>query len=82
MGLAQVNGLGDEAKRHLRKIRKFSRVECDEHIASAFDTWNFRNNFEWDLDLSIITDSGIAIKKNVTRDDREDIVSSFFGFEY
>lgn len=82
MGLAQVKGLGQEAARHLRKVRGFSKMECDEHIASAFDTWNYRNNFEWNLDLTMVTDSGITLKTNVSREDRSSVMQSFFDGDY
>jgi len=78
MGLAQVKGLGDQAEKHLRKVRKFSKLESQKHIEAAFETWGNRNDFEWTLDLSLITDNGITLKRSVNSGDRMNAVNSFF----
>lgn len=55
MGLAGVNGRGNEARAHLKKVRGFS----DE----AFVIRRKRSVHNWELDLSLITANGIGLKK-------------------
>lgn len=62
MGLAQVRGRGDIAKAHLMRVTKMNARAADQHIDRAFELWGERNKIQWQLDLSIITNSGITLK--------------------
>lgn len=48
---------------HLKKIKNINDEELKKHIKEAKELRNKRNNIEWILDLSIITNSGFEIKK-------------------
>jgi len=73
MGLAQVRGKGDIAKKHLSTVRHFTDFQADNHIEMAFELWNYRNNFNWKLDLSLITSNNIKLATNVGVNDRRSI---------
>lgn len=73
MGLAQVKGRGKFALEHLMKVRNVNHSSAECHVREAFDLWNHRNNIEWSLDLSIITDSGIKLAKKIETHERMNI---------
>ena len=62
MGFAEVKGVGDQARAHLKKVRRFTDAEVDRHIQDAFAVWKKRNQKSWTLDVSVITLAGIQIK--------------------
>lgn len=62
-GYARVSDRESEAYDHLKRVRNFNDYECNDHIAEAFDVWRERNSQLWFLDLSLITDNGITLKK-------------------
>ena len=47
---------------HIKKIKKIDDEELEEHINESFKIWKMRNKIKWELDLSIITNSGFVIK--------------------
>ena len=61
IGLARVNGLEEEALQHLKKVRGFGLVELKEHIDMAYAIWSERNQYVWNLDLSLITTNGYKL---------------------
>lgn len=73
MGLAQVKGREEVATQHLIGVTGMNRVDAVRHIRDAFDRWRERNRYEWDLDLSIITDSGIGLARKVEKQQRKAI---------
>ena len=72
-GLAKINGREKEAEEHLKKVRVFNEEELKEHIDIAWAIWNERNQYEWELDLSLITANGFDIIKPVGKFDRKTI---------
>ncbi|ACT51321.1 DUF5710 domain-containing protein [Methylovorus glucosotrophus] len=58
-GLANIKGLGAEAGNHLKSVNKWTDEELNEHIDSSFNTWKFRSEFDWKLDISWLLDRGI-----------------------
>jgi hypothetical protein len=52
LGLAQVNGRGNIAKKRLMYVNNWNSKETEEHIKDAFVLWNQRNNINWSLDIS------------------------------
>ncbi|GAA1874327.1 hypothetical protein GCM10009751_37340 [Myceligenerans crystallogenes] len=62
-GRAQVVGVADAALVHLRAVTGMNQAEADAHIAEAFHVWEERSRWTWDLDLSILTDAGVAIRR-------------------
>lgn len=61
MGLAQIRGRDAIATEHLMKVTGMNKQEANAHINNAFDLWEKRNIHKWDLDLTIITNSGIKL---------------------
>ena len=64
IGYASVSGKYEKAYSHLKKVRDFDNQDCDDHIERAFKLWDKRNEYKWELDISLITDNGIKLKKN------------------
>ncbi|MGW1201164.1 DUF5710 domain-containing protein [Streptomyces cyaneofuscatus] len=62
-GYAQVRGLEAKAFAHLVKVTGMSRAEARRHIDMAFTVWDVRSATTWTLDLSILTDAGITLKR-------------------
>lgn len=52
MGRSQVIGKGEHAKNHLKKVNGWSNSQAVKYINKAFNTWERRSQFEWELDLS------------------------------
>lgn len=74
LGFATINGNGETAIKHLQKVRNFTEEEVKEHIDMATAIWNERNQYEWKLNLDLITLNGFEIIKPVLMDDRKNIV--------
>lgn len=51
---------------HLVKVTQMSRAEARRHIDMAFTLWKLRSATTWTLDLSILTDAGIALNLEVS----------------
>ncbi|WP_207386052.1 DUF5710 domain-containing protein [Legionella gresilensis] len=61
MGLAQIKGREKQATEHLMRVTGMSALDAQKHIKDAFDLWAERNQFIWELDLTIITNSRIKL---------------------
>ena len=61
IGLAQIQGKEKIAKKHLSSVRKFTEDECENHIQDAVKIWHERNEIDWSLDLSLLSDNGVTI---------------------
>ena len=72
-GFAKICGKEEEASTHIKKIRNFNLEELKEHIDTAWSIWVERNQYEWKLDLSIITSNGFDIIKPVGKEERKQI---------
>ena len=73
-GFAISNGKEVEAFEHFKKVRNFSTEQAKEHIDIAYAIWNERNQYEWDLDLSLIISNGFEVVKPVYKSDRKNIM--------
>ena len=62
MGLAGVLGKRNEAETHLKKVCIFTDEQVKLHRDEAFALWRKRNESEWKLDISLITNNDIQIK--------------------
>ena len=62
-GYANVQGRTDEALAHLRKVNGMTLVEALAHVHAAEDVWISRSGRMWELDLSILTDVGITVRR-------------------
>ena len=52
IGLAQIKGKYEEAKRHLAKVNGYSNKESEKYIRKQFELWTSRSKYEWTLDCS------------------------------
>ena len=74
IGLAEIKGRYKEARYHLLKVRGFTDKECDSHIEEAYKLYYKRSKFNWELNLDILTNSGIKIIKPVNKNDRQNYI--------
>lgn len=61
-GLARKRGLDGVALRHLCSVTGMSREQARRHVDQAFALWSRRSSRDWTLDLSILTEAGVALK--------------------
>ncbi|MET9726471.1 DNA primase [Streptomyces zaomyceticus] len=66
-GYAQVRGLEAKAFAYLVKVAGMSHAEARRHICMTFTVWAVRSATTWTLDLSILTDAGVTLKRPPTR---------------
>ncbi|WP_185893245.1 hypothetical protein [Streptomyces sp. WAC08241] len=80
-GYAQVRGLESKAFAHLTKVTKMDGITARRHVDAAFATWRRRSQVSWKLDLSILTDAGIAIRRPPSAEKRPDIAAATLAAE-
>ena len=51
IGFADTQGMGDDARRHLMRVRAWTRTEVEDHIAEAFALWEKRNGVVWRVQI-------------------------------
>ena len=52
-----------EATEHLQKVCGLSSADTTKHIQAAFALWGKRNSKCWTIDVSLLTNSGIKLRK-------------------
>ena len=62
-GYANVTGRTREAFDHLCAVTGMSAEHANHHIANAEHDWIQRSRRAWTLDLSMLTDAGITLRK-------------------
>ncbi|MGD9531645.1 MAG: hypothetical protein AB7V44_33285 [Pseudonocardia sp.] len=62
-GFANVQGRTDEALAHLQEVNDLTLPEALAHVYAAEDVWIARSARVWELDLSILTDVGITLRR-------------------
>jgi len=62
-GRAVVFGTSDAAFLHLRAVTGMSKADADTHVAEAFHVWEERSRRTWTLDLSMLTDAGVTVRR-------------------
>lgn len=63
MGFAQITNKADYALNHFMKINKINKVDAQKYIKQAFAIWEKRSLKKWKLDITLLKDFGIDIKK-------------------
>lgn len=61
IGLAGVQGYGEQAEAHLAKINGWNREQTDAYLKTVWDTWHERSCHNWSLDLDWLNRYGIHI---------------------
>ncbi|MFD2796442.1 DUF5710 domain-containing protein [Promicromonospora vindobonensis] len=69
-GRAQVVGTADAAFIHLRAVTGMSETQTHAHISEAFRVWEERSNRSWTLDLTMLTDAGVTVRKPLKAEER------------
>lgn len=72
-GLARITGKSSEAFKHLCTVTKWPVTQADQHIDAAFALWKTRSTITWELDLSILSEAGIALTKTPPATERADL---------
>lgn len=62
-GLAQVNGKGEIALKHLMKINEWTETRAERYVKAAFELWAERSKKKWKLDISHLSEYGIDTSK-------------------
>jgi hypothetical protein len=52
----------EKINNHIKKINNYNDEELQEHINSSYSLWKERNKIKWNLDFSILINSGFTIK--------------------
>ncbi|MEU6757832.1 DUF5710 domain-containing protein [Streptomyces sp. NPDC046685] len=81
-GYAQVRGLEAKAFAHLVRVTGMSRAEARRHINMAFTVWDVRSATTWTLDLSILTDAGITLKRPPSAEKRPGVAAATLAAEH
>lgn len=76
IGFARISGKEQEALEHLKKVRGFNLEELKEHVDIAYAMWIERNQYLWEMDLSIITSNGFKIINPIEKNNRINIVEN------
>jgi len=61
MGYANVTGRRKEARQHLMEVRNFTEEEFEKHYEEVGNLWVIRNNIDYILDISLITNNGFEL---------------------
>lgn len=71
-GLAEMQGYGEKAIKHLMKVNGWKRKKAEKHIQKQFVLWNERSTQDWKLDISHIQD---AFYRELTGKEVEEIMA-------
>jgi len=61
LGFANVTGRSDQALAHLRAVTGMTDAEASRHVHAAGALWTARSQRAWTLDLTMLTDAGVAL---------------------
>jgi hypothetical protein len=66
-GLAQVNGKGEIALKHLMKVNEWTVKRAEAYIKTALKRWAERSEKKWKLDISHLSEYGIDTSESKER---------------
>ena len=72
-GLARINGKDAAALRHLRAVTGMPSNQARQHVDAAFALWARRSRVNWSLDLSMLTDAGVAVAEPPSARERDNV---------
>ena len=67
IGRAIAIGKHQEAYNQLAKVNKWTKQQVEQHILESFEIHRERSKYEWDLDISILTEEPYEIKLKNTK---------------
>jgi hypothetical protein len=59
---AQIDGVYEEALEHLGNVNKWSKAEVDAYVAGVWETFHWRSQQQWTLDLTYLQRYGLEVK--------------------
>ncbi len=62
-GFSKRNKNISKISEHIKKVKGITEEELKIHIKNAYDIWKDKNKIKWNIDISIITNSGFEVKK-------------------
>ncbi|MDX2296671.1 MULTISPECIES: DUF5710 domain-containing protein [Streptomyces] len=75
-GYAQVRGLEARAFAHLSRVTGMDGPTARGHVDAAFATWRRRSRLVWELDLGILTDAGITVRRPPAAEERPGVAAA------
>lgn len=60
-GHAQIQGHDQEALAHLCHVNGWTAQQAWGHVDAAFELWQRRSAYVWELELSMLTDAGVTV---------------------
>ncbi len=61
IGLAGLQGYGEEAKAHLAKINGWSQSQTDAYLENVWNIWHERSCHDWKLNFSWLESHNVKI---------------------
>lgn len=61
IGLAELQGYGEQASAHLSKVNGWSQSQTDTYLEKVWDIWSERSCYDWNLDFSWLESHGCKI---------------------
>lgn len=58
LGIARRLGMLSEVKEHLRRVNGWTSEQLEREIQEAYEMWEQRSHWPWEVDLSWLRDSG------------------------
>ena len=78
-GLARIHGKDAAALRHLCAVTGMPSNQARQHVDTAFALWTRRSRVNWSLDLSLLTDIGIAVAEPPSARERGNVAGQTLG---
>lgn len=63
LGLSELQGYGDYARKHLAKINRWDAGTAARYEAKCFEEWKQRSMFHWSLDVTWLENRGVTIPR-------------------
>lgn len=76
---ASVTGRSEQAFAHLRRVTGMDNVHARAHVYAAENLWIERSARTWTLDLTMLTDAGITVRRPESADERPAVADHAFG---
>ncbi|ANY06370.1 DUF5710 domain-containing protein [Pseudonocardia sp. HH130630-07] len=63
IGYANVTGRAEQALAHLGEVTGMNRAQVARHVDDAGQLWTARSARRWHLDLTMLTDAGVTLRR-------------------
>ena len=72
LGYAKTQGQSDQAFAHLMTVNKWTEDKAIQHVKWAFKVWAKRSQVAWDLDISMLSGTGVTVARTPEAAERRD----------